>query len=1533
MRKKLSLQSFKRRLPINKLRNAMALLLLLISINASAVVVTIPSDNANGTGGTAAQMRQPYATYFGYGRSAFIYQPTEIGTSGIVSTIGFYINSVAATPGAAPVQIYLKHTASATFAASTTVATELTGATLVYSGTISTFTANSWLTVTLSPTFSYDGTSNLEIIVLSSFTGGGSGEGTAGKVFRYTSQGTGNNRMQYWETDTNPPTGTGTRSIYRQNVQLTVTPPPCSGVPAAAAATTTTSSFACSGAPILGASTFTTGSNISYQWETSLAGQNIWSDVGGTLTGSPAFTAPVIAASRDYRLKTTCPTFGTTPSNIVTVSVNTTVNAGTATTATPSIVCTGGAILDATGITTGNGMQYQWQFSPAGQGVWNNVGIAGSSAAYIAPAITANTDYRVVSTCGPAFVTNVSAAVPVTVQSINITPATSTICATNSQPLQVTLPGSLTLFKADFENGSNGGFTFTNTSTGATPAGADWTIRPNNYVMTATAGPYTWSPGSAFIVSNADATGTGGAVNTTMTTPVINAAGATTLNLSFKHHMKFLSPTSCKVEVFNGTAWIEIANFNSANVGTLTTFASESYNIAAHANANMRVRFSFVGGWVWWWALDDVLVTGIVPNTIAWTATTGGGLPAGAGTASLTNNNISVTPTGVGTYTYTATSSGCGTKTATVTVVPAPAATITVGAPICAGQTGTFNFAGVAGNIVYFHEGSSTTVNSVTLNGSGTGSFTTAALAGNLVVTVDSVKNLTCTVLSSLTATQVVNPRPQGTFVGTSTVCKNAPVAIAFNTSAVNFPIDVTFSDGTTTFNETVNGSANFTVPSNVVGTQVYQITGLTDVNNCAGISGTDFSGTATVNVNELPSATISSASPGVCDGDNTDVTITFNGPAPFTFGFFDGNNNADSLNYNSNTHTFTVTPTAASTDYYLNYLVDGNTCSAIPTDIDDIATVIIWDTAKITAQPQATITACSQNNAIISMTATGYNLTYIWYENGVAISALNPNYTAAGNTLTINNVSGLSGNSYYVEVQGQCGNVQTSATTTLTENLNNNWSGTVSSDWDNGMNWSCGTVPIVTTNVLIPAGVPNMPMVNVNNAVCDNLTIAATASVTFTGVNNKLSVHGDITNNGGLDGTGGTVELAGASQGISGAATFSNLEVTGGGVKTLGGNTVVGGILNLNNGWIELGSNSLILSQPTAQLGGSPASYIVTNGTGSVSAANMGVGGNPDAVTFHVGIDNTSYTPIMLENLGTADGFQVRVVQDVYADGVGTDPTLVTNPVINRTWMVSESITGGSIVNMTPMWNSPSNEINGFVQAHVFVAHYWNNEWISYVDSANGAPIAVAGPFPGMWMTTQDSIENFSPFTVASSGQFPLAIRLNSILATNVGPRNKVQWTSSTEDKGDMYELESSADGRTFAKIATVAANGKASTYTQWDETPVQGVNYYRVKMLDAAGKFSYSKVVMATVKGVDGFNIEAYPNPVSSTVSIKVNGVVTGKANVTITDITGKLVKEKIQVVDNNASIDVSNLASGAYMINYSDDSRNESIKITKQ
>jgi hypothetical protein len=102
----------------------------------------------------------------------------------------------------------------------------ISGATLVYNGTMSGTTANAWKEFVLSTAFNYTGgTNNLLVLVETNYGGTGTGSST-GAGFRYTSS---TSRHMYVRADNSAPTGNGTVSSYRPNIRITITSP--SGAP------------------------------------------------------------------------------------------------------------------------------------------------------------------------------------------------------------------------------------------------------------------------------------------------------------------------------------------------------------------------------------------------------------------------------------------------------------------------------------------------------------------------------------------------------------------------------------------------------------------------------------------------------------------------------------------------------------------------------------------------------------------------------------------------------------------------------------------------------------------------------------------------------------------------------------------------------------------------------------------------------------------------------------------------------------------------------------------------------------------------------------------------------------------------------------------------------------------------------------------------------------------------------------------------------------------------------------------------------
>ena len=183
-------------------------------------------------------------------------------------------------------------------------------------------------------------------------------------------------------------------------------------------------------------------------------------------------------------------------------------------------------------------------------------------------------------------------------------------------------------------------------------------------------------------------------------------------------------------------------------------------------------------------------------------------------------------------------------------------------------------------------------------------------------------------------------------------------------------------------------------------------------------------------------------------------------------------------------------------------------------------------------------------------------------------------------------------GSTNYVVTQTVNGCTSPQAVITVIVNAPGTWNGSVSSDWHNASNW-CSGIPTATTDVTIPSGSPNSPLLTAG-ASCRNLTINAGASLGISG-NGNLGIGGNFASNGSLNATAGSVTFNGtAAQTISGTANLSFYHFVI--AKTAGtGLTFTGSTNNVSTQNLTITSGNFI----------SPATLTV-NGNLAINAGNF---------------------------------------------------------------------------------------------------------------------------------------------------------------------------------------------------------------------------------------------------------------------------------------------------------------------------------------
>ena len=192
--------------------------------------------------------------------------------------------------------------------------------------------------------------------------------------------------------------------------------------------------------------------------------------------------------------------------------------------------------------------------------------------------------------------------------------------------------------------------------------------------------------------------------------------------------------------------------------------------------------------------------------------------------------------------------------------------------------------------------------------------------------------------------------------------------------------------------------------------------------------------------------------------------------------------------------------------------------------------------------------------------------------------------------------------------------------------------------------------------------------------------------------------------------------------------------------------------------------------------------------------------------------------------------------------------------------------------------------------------------------------------------------ITSVSSFTQLGSGVFSMGIKysalpadLVTLSATAQGQRVYLDWTSLAEKNVSHYELERSTDAQNFTKFGEQNALGNnelSQNYQSIDGQPVNGINYYRLKIWDTDGTFKFSKIVSATVNPGSGFLL--YPNPNNGS-KVTINSEVAlpdEDIQLTIIDLSGRIAYSKVisasqRVSASSIELQGLNLSSGNYFI----------------
>lgn len=200
------------------------------------------------------------------------------------------------------------------------------------------------------------------------------------------------------------------------------------------------------------------------------------------------------------------------------------------------------------------------------------------------------------------------------------------------------------------------------------------------------------------------------------------------------------------------------------------------------------------------------------------------------------------------------------------------------------------------------------------------------------------------------------------------------------------------------------------------------------------------------------------------------------------------------------------------------------------------------------------------------------------------------------------------------------------------------------------------------------------------------------------------------------------------------------------------------------------------------------------------------------------------------------------------------------------------------------------------------------------YIDVINGSSRIISSP---IWYTRND-------------GYGVLPVKLSAFTVQKSGKSAQLDWTTEQEINSSHFIVQRSTDGRRWDDITRVNAAGNSNTqkkYRTFDNTPVNGINYYRLKQFDTDGRFELSDVRNVVFKSV--YDVSISPNPAKDFINVYLTKTDNGLLYLQLTDVAGKVVRT-LKTTDKIIKIPTAGIAKGLYFISITNNSSSITQKV---
>ena len=533
--------------------------------------------------------------------------------------------------------------------------------------------------------------------------------------------------------------------------------------------------------------------------------------------------------------------------------------------------------------------------------------------------------------------------------------------------------------------------------------------------------------------------------------------------------------------------------------------------------------------------------------------------------------------------------------------------------------------------------------------------------------------------------------------------------------------------------------------------------------------------------------------------------------------------------------------------------------------------------------------------------------------------------------------------------------------------------------DWNNDANWWSGDAPESGDDVVVRDNYKitfeggkssdkiNMPTVNGTAAAVRNINVGAGAKVNLAD-GAKLTIYKDVTCDGQFNSTGsGEVAFTDGEHTVSGAGSFANLS-NAGTVTASSDMSVTGNITNngefvgtvkLNGGAAQSVGGGEFENLTVDNAGVTINSSINIDGKLTLTKGVVSVNGG-QALVFTknakpvAGASANSYVDGTIWKYGKTPfvfptGSNGRLAQIGIAPG--SDATDATYYSASYTLDADkEPLTTGLPIGMSRVSQAETWNVDCPDGKSSKLTLYWSDAEASGITPGKESDLVVAHFTEGKWkaepakfdgvnsITTTAYITSYSPFTFGAKNPEPdinpLPVTFTAFTGRQDGNSVLLEWTTLSENNNDYFEIERSTDGVNYVTIGFVDGAGGSSSLLNYqfaDNAPEQGQLYYRLSQVDFDGTCEYAdKVVTVYYNGGEFGKLVVVPNPTNGLFRVSASGSMAG-GRIELLSQSGMVIRI-IDISSFDATVDISDLPSGIYVLRFVTDTKVLQQKVVK-